>query len=125
MPSPIAKLFIVPAAAAVLLIGAPVFAQSQPPSSSDPFSDVPAVGSDEMSAVSGELAGGISDGISMHIGTDNRGAGTQRGGGVPSNAVGTTTRNVSASGSQDFANQGYATVTITTNNYGGNGGLSQ
>jgi len=122
MPSSFTKSFSVLAVLVVLLVGAPAFAQNQSMSGGDPFSDVPAVDSDEMSAVSGELAGGIGTGISTHIGTGNRSAGAQPSGGVPSNAIGTATRDISASGSHDFANQGTANVRIYNNNSGGAGG---
>lgn len=122
MPYNFTKLSVVLAALAVLFMSTPAFAQSQPSSGGDPFSSVPAVDSDEMSAVSGELAGGLNADISVPMGTDNRAAGTQRGGSAPSNIAGATTRDVSASGSSNFANQGSSAVTITNNNYGGIGG---
>ena len=125
MPSNFTKLSVVLVALMALFMGAPAFAQSQSFSGGDPFSDVPAVDSDEMSAVSGELAGGLGAGIAVPIGTDNRAAGAQRGGGVPSNIAGTTTRDVSASGSSNFANQGSSTVNITNYSAGGIGGSSQ
>lgn len=93
-----AKLSVVPIALAVLLIGAPAFAQSQTSSGNDPFSGVPAVENDRMSAIGGELAGQVSAGSSTPIETSNCGAGAQCDGGVASNAVGTTTRDYSASG---------------------------
>ena len=100
MPSAFAKFSVVPAALAVLIFAAPAFAQSQPSSSSDPFSGVPAVDSDQMSAVSGEFAGGVGTGTSTRIEPGNCGAGAPCGDGVPGNAVGTTTRDVSASGNR-------------------------
>ena len=117
LTSKIAYLSIVLSA---LLLSAPAFAQSQSSSGSDPFTGVPSVDSDEMSAVSGELAGGISAGVSTHIGSENHGAGAQGAGGVTSNAILTTTTDVSASGSHDFANQGNVSITIYNNNGGGN-----
>jgi len=96
MPPLFVKSFIALAAFVVLFIGAPAFAQSQSSSSGDPFSGVPAVDSDQMSAVSGEFAGGVGTGSSTRIGTSGCGALCE--GGAQSGAVGTTTRDVSASG---------------------------
>ncbi len=127
MPSNFTNLFVFPVGLAVLLVGAPAFSQSQPPVNNDPFFGVPAVDSDQMSAASGELAGGVSAGIPTHIGAGNRGTTSQRGG-VPSSAVGTATRDISSSSSHDFANQGTANVRIYNNNgggFGGSGGVSQ
>ena len=98
MPSTFAKISVVTTALAVLLIGAPAFAQSQTSSSNDPFSGVPAVENDQMSAIGGELAGEASAGHSTPIETSNCGAGAQCDGGVAGNAVGTTTGDYSASG---------------------------
>lgn len=98
MPSTFAKFSVVPAALAVLIFAAPAFAQSQPTSGTDPFSGVPAVDADKMSAVGGELAGGLRIGTSTRVETSDCGAGASCGGGVPGNAVGATTRDVSASG---------------------------
>jgi len=123
MPYNFTKLSTALAALVVLLISAPAFAQSQSPGDGNPFSNVPAVDSDEMSAVSGELAGGIGAGISVPIGPDNRAAGAQRGGSVPSNTVGAATRDVSASSSNNFASQGNSTVNITNYSTAGSGGL--
>lgn len=92
------KSFAILAALAVMLLGAPAFAQSQS-SSSDPFSGVPAVDSEQMSAVSGDLAGGVSAGTSTQTGTGGAcGAGAQCSGGLQGNSIGTTTKDVSMSG---------------------------
>ncbi len=100
MQSAFTTSFSVLAALAVLLLGAPVFAQSQPPASGDPFSDVLAVDSEQMSAVSGEPGGGIGSGLPQRTGTGTGdcGAGSQCAGGLQGTAVGTTAKDVSASG---------------------------
>lgn len=97
MPSAFTKPIIALAALVVMLLGAPAFAQSQS-SSGDPFSGVQAVDSDQMSAVSGEQAGGIGAGTSMRSGTGGCGAGAQCAGGLTDNTVGTTRNDVSVSG---------------------------
>lgn len=98
MRSAVAKSSIVLAAFGVLIFGAPAFAQSQPSGSGDLFSDVPAVDSDQMSAVSGELVDGIGIGPPAGVGTGECGGGAACGAGMQGNAAGTGARSVSGSG---------------------------
>jgi hypothetical protein len=104
MPTQFAKFSILSTALAVLLIGAPAFAQSQSAAGNDPFSGVTAVDSDQMSDVNGELAGGLNTGVAAYSGTGSSCTGAQCGGGVSGNAVGTTSRDVSASGNSVSVN---------------------
>ncbi len=95
MASASTKSLAILAALAVMLLGTPAFAQSQS-SSSDPFSGVSAVNSEQMSAVSGEFAGG-----EINVGTSAQsetGGCAQCSGGLQGNSFGTTANDVSATG---------------------------
>ena len=110
MPSTFAKSLVVPAALVALLFAVPAFAQSlpssaQPSNAGDPFSGVAAVDSDQMSTVSGELAGGIGVRTSTRTESGESGdCGALCGGGASNTAVGATSTDVAASGNTTTIN---------------------